>query len=365
MNWLEAAQAAPSVEAKDLMHLQLSEEESAKLIALYARSLSNARSDSADIAMIALKKALSDHPGWGEAALLFGICLAQDGKLKRAKASFEHALSVGLVSECATYLTQELYRDVTNMTENPSAALSGDEPVPGRRFLENIRGPKKASIFEAPDADTKGRMRAPILTRAPKSAAKAKLATDRERRDVLMQANASPETGDEEIDVSIPKTPAEKLRIFLLLSGVVLAAAALGLFVWYIAIPGVSDLIRAQQAQTRLDFLLTEMQKEKADPEIAKIMDQYVQEFAASDPANGSGESVIGSNTTGTDLVQTPTPTVAVTPQTTPTTPSQVTDTTTIPSQDSTTVSVTGETTGTITEANPEGARTDTTTAAE
>lgn len=365
MNWLEAAQAAPSVEAKDLVHLQLSEEESAKLIALYARSLSNARSDSADIAMIALKKALTDHPGWGEAALLFGICLAQDGKLKRAKASFEHALSVGLISERATYLTQSCYREVTNMTENPSANLSADETAPARGLLDRIRGPKKSSIFETPDAESKGRMRAPILTRAPKSAAKAKLATDRERRDVLMQANAAPDTGDEEIDVSIPKTPAEKLRIFLLLTGVVLAAAALGLFVWYIAIPGVTDLIRAKEAQTRLDYLLAELQKDKADPEIAKILDQYVQEFAAPDPANGSGEPVTGSSTTGTDLAQTPTPTVAVTPQSTPTTPSQATDTTTISSLDTTTNSVTGETTGTITEANLEGARTDTTTAAE
>ena len=261
MNWLEAAEAAPSIEAKDIAHVALSAEDTEKLVSLYARSLANARSDSADIAMIALKKALAEHPSWGEAALLYGICLALDGKLKRAKASFEHALSVGLVSEQTTYLTQMCYQLATSQTENPAEQINPEETVSLSKIIGGkLSAKRKKSIFQEPDREEKGRMTNPILIKAPRSASKAKMASDRERRDVLMQANSvNPDAPDEEIDVSIPKTPAEKLRIVLSLLGIILLSALLGLFVWYVAIPGVDQFLESRADSEKLSFLISEL----------------------------------------------------------------------------------------------------------
>ncbi len=301
MNWLEAAEAAPSIEAKDIGHLALSVEEADKLITLYTRSLANARSDSSDIAMIALKKALSEYPAWGEAALLYGICLALDGKLKRAKASFDHALSVGLVAEQTTYLAQMCYQLAVSQTENPAEQISQEESTPLSKLLGGkISARKKKSIFEEPDAEDKGRMRSPILARAPRSAGKAKMASDRERRDVLMQANsANPDSPDEEIDVSIPRTPAEKLRIVLSLLGIILVSALLGLFVWYVAIPGVNQFMESREDSLKLEYLKSELEKYQDDPEIKGILDAYASSYPDHKAAAQPAPSVSGSDTTG------------------------------------------------------------------
>lgn len=300
MNWIEAAEAAPSIAAKDIVHLTTSAEETDQLIALYARSLANARSDSADIAMIALKKALSEHPAWGEAALLYGICLALDGKLKRAKASFEHAMSVGLVSEQTTYLAQICYQLAVSQTENPAEQPKQEENLSMAMFFRGRNSSKrKKSIYEEPNTEEKGRMTAPILTKAPKSAAKARMASDRERRDVLMQANSSnPEGSDEEIEVSIPKTPAEKLRIFLSLLGIILISALLGLFVWYIAIPGVNLFMKTKDDSAKLSFLMTEMAKVQEDPAIKKVLDAYTSKYPNPDSLEETKPSVTGQSST-------------------------------------------------------------------
>ena len=75
MNWHEAAAAFPQIDSSDLARFRVSPEEAEVILSMFNRSVLNAQSDSADIAMIALKKLITRFPEWGEAALLFGICL--------------------------------------------------------------------------------------------------------------------------------------------------------------------------------------------------------------------------------------------------------------------------------------------------
>lgn len=282
MDWRNAAAAFPPLEEKDIAFLQLSKEEKEQVLTLFNRAVSNAQTDSADIAMIALKKLLTQYPGWGEAALLYGICLAVDGKYKRAAASFEHAVSVGLKTEELTYMAQVYNRDaVTEFAKERRHALSDDE-VSHKGMLSSVFASKKnrSSVYSEIDTEERGHMQAPILTRVPRSSGKAKLATDRERRDVMMQSNApKSDSQDEEIDVSIPKTPAEKLRITTIALGGVLLAVLLGLAIWFLIIPAISSYRENSSASAKLKYLLAAMEVQKSDPLVSGILSDYYNEY--------------------------------------------------------------------------------------
>jgi len=278
MDWLQAAAAFPPLEEKDIAILHLSKEEKEQVLTLFNRAVSNAQSDSADIAMIALKKLLTQYPAWGEAALLYGICLAIDGKFKRALASFEHAISAGLLTEDLSYLAQVCYRDagVDYAQENQHA--HEEEDSAGKNIFSSLFTSRKnhSNVFREIDTEERGHMQAPILTRAPRSPGKARLASDRERRDVMMQANApNSDSSDDDIVVSIPKTPAEKLRIAVIAIGSVLLAVLLGLAVWFYIIPAVAALRENSSAAPKLDYLLAALEANKTDPQISQILTDY------------------------------------------------------------------------------------------
>src|SRR5659263_779834 len=160
MNWREAAAAFAPLEEKDIAHMQLSKEEKEQVISLFNKAESNAQTDSADIAMIALKKLLTQYPSWGEAALLYGVCLAIDGRYKRAAASFEHAVSVGLKTEELTYMAQVYNRDaVTEFAQERRNAL-GDDEMPHKNILSSVLSLKKnrSSVYSEIDTEERGHM---------------------------------------------------------------------------------------------------------------------------------------------------------------------------------------------------------------
>jgi tetratricopeptide (TPR) repeat protein len=306
MDWREAAESFPLLEAKDLSRLNLSKEEQEYVLVLFNRAVLNARSDGSDIALIALKKLLTEYPAWGEAALLFGICLAIDGKYKRAGASFEHALSAGLISEQLTYLAQVGSREAAGdyaKNKRRTAELEDGK----KSLLSTILPPKnKRSIFKEIDTEERGHVQAPILTRAPRSPGKARLASDKERRDILMQANAGGDVNDDEIDVTIPKTPAEKMRITAIVFGTIAGALALGFLVWFFVIPGIYTINENQQSADKLKYLVGALEANETDPEVAKILSEYK---AAYEPQVSGAQTTPAASSAETSAALTPTQT--------------------------------------------------------
>ncbi len=305
MDWRNAAAAFPSFEEKDVMQLQVSKEEKEQILILFNRSVFNAQSDSADIAMIALKKLLTKYPTWGEAALLYGICLALEGKYMRAAASFEHAISVGLMTEELTYLAQVCNRDAAAEYAKERRHLQTEDETGSKSIFASILPAKKGrrNVFREIDSEERGHMQAPILTRVPRNPGKAKLATDRERRDIIMQSNApsGDSQQDEEIDVSIPKTPAEKLRITVIVVGSILLAIILGTVIWYFIIPGISSYRENSNASVRLSYLMNKMNEQKTDPQISQILSDYSNEYlsettAATAPATQTPTTTASGN---------------------------------------------------------------------
>ena len=286
MDWQQAAAAIPLLEEHDVAYLQLSKEETEQVLILFNRAALNAQSDSADIAMIALKKLLSKYPSWGEAALLYGICLAIDGKLKRAQASFEYALSAGLATDRLTYLAQVCYTDAGNEYAQEKHMQQEEEQQKKGLVSSVLASKKRSSIFKEIETEERGHMQAPILTRASRAAGKAKLASDRERRDVMMKANTGgSEQQDEEIDISIPKTPAEKLRITVITLSSIAAAAVIGLLIWLFVIPAYQSFRENQAAEPRLSYLLAALEAVRDDPEVSDILAGYEAVY----PKAGSG----------------------------------------------------------------------------
>ena len=294
MNWREAAAAFAPLEEKDIAHMQLSKEEKEQVISLFNKAESNAQTDSADIAMIALKKLLTQYPTWGEAALLYGICLAIDGKYKRAAASFQHAISTGLQSEDLTYMAQVCMRDAGAQYTQEKRSLQPDEETGKKSAFAFIKPGAKSrkSVYKEIDSEERGHMQAPILTRVPRSTGKTKMATDRERRDIMMQANApGGDSENEEIDISIPKTPAEKLRIAVIAFGSVVLAALLGFTIWYIIIPGIASIQNNKSAAEKLDYLLSAMAAGNADPEVSQILEAYQKKYQPEPAAAQTGQT--------------------------------------------------------------------------
>ena len=328
MDWREAAKDFPQLELTDLTRLHLSKEDQEYVLSQFNRAVSNAQADSSDIAMITLKKLLTQYPDWAEAALLYGICLAIDGKLRRAGASFQHAISSGLISETLTYAAQVYYRDagVQYAQEHVKTEME-DEAMNKNRVSSIFQSRKRPVAYRDSDSDDRVHMQAPILMKVPRTQGKSIIASDRERMDVLMQSKSSNgEIPDDDIDISIPKTPAEKLRVVFIALSAVLLAVLLGILIWVVIRPWISSLREERSASPRLSYLLTELDKNLSDPEVSQIIADYEKAFPpAVTSSNGSQTAV--PQATDTQAPITPAPEIQATMTPTPTAQATMTPT--------------------------------------
>ncbi len=89
-------------------------------IASYNRALVNLRSDSADVAQIALRKLVINYPLFGPAALLFAIGMTEQHRYAAAREIIERAQLAGL-STLETRLAEALLGEIPE--KSPPAPL--------------------------------------------------------------------------------------------------------------------------------------------------------------------------------------------------------------------------------------------------
>ena len=281
VDWQMVAESIALLEEADLESFSLSEDEREEVLTLFNRSVANARAGGADISMIALKKLLSRFPNWGEALLLFAVSLALEDNLARAKSGFDHVLKTGFLITDYTDLTSYCLREADAAMKSKKRAA--------QRQMEEGRGllgrRKKGSIFSEKQEKTLP-AQTPILTRAPKNAAKVRFATDVERRNIMMQAGApDSESPDDDLEVDIPRTPAEKVRItvWILASAAVLAAIVLA--VWFVGIPWFQNRNAAsaelQRDSEKLEYLLGQLESRRGSAEVDEILESFSQNFGS------------------------------------------------------------------------------------
>jgi hypothetical protein len=132
-------------------------------IASYNRALVNMRSDSADIAQIALRKLVISYPLFGPASLLYGACMVEQGRFPAAAELISRARLAGLKQQevrLAESLTERIAQltteeaPPTNSTakqEAKSTAKPRTYPPPGQGpYGQPQRSPERAASWRCP-----------------------------------------------------------------------------------------------------------------------------------------------------------------------------------------------------------------------
>ena len=289
-------QIAPITDV-DLMFLNISPETRVNVARQYNKALSNAQGEGTDVAQIFLKPLIVNYPDWGDPALVFGLCLARDYEFRRAGESVEYSIKKILTTQNNLYVAQEGLKQIRD-----SITRGDKRPAP---VSENNRKGSGNSNRGMGGAS----MQAPILMRASHGSEDFKMASDKERREVMMRSAAS---GDEQIndDIEIEsmRTPADKMRTTINIIVGVLLVAALALIIYFVVIPSAALLKTAKSNQDRLDFLVNELGEYKNDPEVNAVLQKYLTEFATEENTSANASETTPAETAGDTQITTQEP---------------------------------------------------------
>lgn len=158
-------------------------------------------------------------------------------------------------------------------------------------------------------------MQAPILVKATNRTNDFQLASEKERRDIMMRsASVGDEMASDDIAVEDVRTPADRLRLTVrIIIGFVIIALILVL-VFLVVLPTISKIKTSKDTEARLDYIISELEKNKDDPEVAGIIGNYAEHFGDGHAPETTAASVTTESTS------------EVTESTTDTTPAEETD---------------------------------------
>ncbi len=168
------------VEEKDLILFDMSPDDKVHVVKQYNRALLNAQRDGTDVAQIILKPLIEKYPSWGDCALLYGLCLAREKQFKRAESAMEYAVNNTLSSEQSLAIAQESMKLIRDDIKNPDP--EPEVPKSNKTWTSLASG-------EAGAAGRKG-MQAPILVKVTNRTNDFQMASEKERRDIMMRSAA-------------------------------------------------------------------------------------------------------------------------------------------------------------------------------
>ena len=270
-DYLSLAMMLQPIDETSLILFDVSNEEKGRIIRQYNRALANAQGDGTDVAQIFLKPLISQYEKWGDPALMFGLCLAREGQFKRAEGSLAYAIANVLQSEQYLTIAQEALRMVREDIKNPP------ENLPPVEISDKIKSAQMAS-GESPAQRTN--FQAPILRRAQKEYEAPRMATVKERRDIMMRSGSSgDELPDDQLEIEDVRTPGDKMRSAVKVFAVIFSLACIALIIIFGVIPFVKQsneeaAVAAQAAEQR-DYLLDQLQRRAQDPEVSSILNSY------------------------------------------------------------------------------------------
>ena len=270
-DYLSLAMMLQPIDETSLILFDVSNEEKGRIIRQYNRALANAQGDGTDVAQIFLKPLISQYEKWGDPALMFGLCLAREGQFKRAEGSLAYAIAGVLQSEQYLTIAQEALRMVREDIKNPP------ENLPPVEISDKIKSAQMAS-GESPAQRTN--FQAPILRRAQKEYEAPRMATVKERRDIMMRSGGTgDELPDDQLEIEDVRTPGDKMRSAVKVFAVIFSLACIALIIIFGVIPFVKQsqeeaAVAAEAAEQR-DYLLDQLQRRSQDPEVSSILNSY------------------------------------------------------------------------------------------
>ena len=274
------------VEEKDMILYDMSAEDKAYAVKQFNRALINAQKDGTDVAQIILKPLITKYPTWGDTALVYGLCLAREKSFKRASDAIEYAVNNSLASEQHLTVAQEAMKMI-RADENEPASIPEV-----KRHKKNI-----SSMVADGDSKTTARtgMQAPILMRASSGKSDFKMATEKERRDVMMRSSSGGDEMSDDVNVESVRTPADNMRLAVKIITGVLIAGALCALIFFVIIPTWAKVKNSEDTTERLDFLIAQLDDRKDDPEVAAIIEAYAANYGG-----GTATETMAAAETGT-----------------------------------------------------------------
>ena len=257
------------IEEKDLILYEMSAEDKVYAVKQYNHALINTQRDGTDVAQIILKPLISKYPNWGDLALIFGLCLAREGEFRRAEEALMYAVNNTLASEHNLTVAQEAMRSVKEDGKNPKPKQ--EAPRSGKNWMS-------MAAMDGKPSSRKG-LQAPILVRASNRTNEFQMASDRERRDVMMRSAAGGDERGDDVEVENVRTPADNMRLAVKIIAVILALAAIFALVYFVIIPTAAKLKNANDTQARLDYIVTKLNEHADDPEVASIIEEYAANY--------------------------------------------------------------------------------------
>lgn len=239
-------------------------------IASYNRALINLRSDSSDVAQIALRKLVINYPLFGPASLLFAIGLIEQRRYAAAKEVIDRARLAGL-SALEGKLADELALQIPEEVLSPAPASA----PPGK--YQNAGKSTARSEQTNAQLDT-----SPILMKTGRPA-KARMASRREVKNVLRRGDSAPQ--ETRILTASRRRMFENIAVDWLLIGKIAGAAVLITVLIFGAIflirqwpVSTQSSLRPPNDQERLSFLLGRLDELAIkDAQIAVLLEEYQQ----------------------------------------------------------------------------------------
>ena len=258
------------MEEKDMILYDMSAEDKTYAVKQFNRALLNCQKDGTDVAQIILKPLITKYPTWGDTALVYGLCLAREKSFKRAADALEYAVNNSLASEQHLTVAQEAIKMIRADENEPA-------PVPEvRRHKKDISSMVGDS---ASDPAARAGMQAPILMRASSGRNDFKMASDKERRDVMMRSSSGGDELADDVNIENVRTPADNMRLAVkVITGLLIAGAVCALIV-FVIIPTWAKVKNANDTASRLDFLIAQLDEKKSDPEVASIIEAYAANY--------------------------------------------------------------------------------------
>ncbi|MBR2523343.1 MAG: hypothetical protein IKE53_02755 [Clostridiales bacterium] len=269
-DYLSLLLAISPIEEKDLILFDCSVEEKANIIRQFNRALVNAQGDGTDVAQIFLKPLITKYPQWGDTALVFGLALAREGQFARAIQSLEFAIRNVLGHEQYLTIAQDAIRKCKEDEKIPANEL------PPIKFADKM---KNAQMAEGSSPADRKNYQAPILVKANKGVNSFQMASDKERRDIMMRSASGGDEMAEDIDIESMMTPADKARMGVKIAAILIGIAAIVLLVIFVIIPIHTKVKLAEDTNARIDFIMDKFEQNKDDPEVNQILREYAEQF--------------------------------------------------------------------------------------
>ena len=271
------------IEEKDLILFDVSVEEKANIIRQFNRALLNAKGDGTDVAQIFLKPLIAKYPQWGDTALIFGLCLAREGQFARAVQSLEFAINNTLGHEKYLAIAQDALRKCKEDIKIPA------DQLPPVTFADKM---KNSQMAEGSSPAERKNYQAPILMKASKGVNSFQIASEKERRDIMMRSAAGgDELASDDIDIESVMTPGDKARLGIKIGIGVVIVAVIALIVIFVIIPIHTKMSLSEENAKKIDFIMEKFEQNKDDPEVAEIIREYAEKFNITSDAGAASQS--------------------------------------------------------------------------